>query len=682
MPPHLDRQAAFILAPAVLIALLFPLLYTRFLLENTMAPPRICECNITHPAQHRAPPDGPMVVEEPPGPQHAPPFDVVVVGAGLSGAVIAERFASVLGKRVLLVEKRDHIGGNCYDYEDPDTGILVNKYGAHLFHTNNEEVWNYVRKHGGDWCPWEHHVLGYVKPSSSSSPTNQYVPIPVNLDTVNLLFNTTLQTSEDMQQWLLQHQLIPAHGTIRNSEEMALSRVGRELYELIFKPYTEKQWNTNVASLGPEVTGRIPVRDNRDGRYFSDKYQALPCQGYTSFFRRLLFTNPLIEVHTSTDYFELGPALQARIPATAQVFYTGPIDQFFPAERRLQYRSLRFSRVVVYNQRGFSLPAPVVNYPGKEYPFTRVVEYKHMLSQRSSATVLFYEYPSDTGEPYYPVPTPENKDLYRRLLELTKTIPHVTFVGRLANYKYFNMDEAIANALSVFRAECCKPKADIHVVTSVFTENLDWMQTLCQGLPGLAVRWFVFNKNDDPNHAASAPPWTVHDGTPKQCTTLGWHQSSLPNVGREGHSWLTYLQAGVLARTNVFLQGNPEGSMNDIINAVLLQHTDRQERERVRPLTNPLCRPNDDFFFDMPFFHSELDALSSYLHTPLDSNDMCYFYRGQFIASEAALERARTQHTEFIGNVLMPALEGGNDPPMGHALERMWLMLLDWKNKT
>jgi UDP-galactopyranose mutase len=581
-------------------------------------------------------------------------FDVVVVGAGLSGAVIAEQYASMLGMRVLVVEKRDHIGGNCYDYEDPDTGIRVNKYGAHLFHTNSEEVWNYVHKFS-EWSKWEHRVLGYVN--------SKYIPIPVNIDTVNWLFNASLDTSSDMRVWLQQHQVLPDKN-ITNSEEMALSRVGRELYELIFKPYTEKQWNTTASSLGPEVTGRIPVRDNRDDRYFTDKYQALPAHGYTAFFENMLCRNPFIEVHTNTDYFNLPFALKARIASTAKIFYTGPIDQFFSAEKRLQYRSLKFSRIVTHNQKGYSLPAPVVNYPGTEFAFTRVVEYKHMLSQKSSSSVLFYEYPSDTGEPYYPVPTQENKALYNHLLNLTKAIPDVTFVGRLANYRYFNMDEAIANALSVFRSSVVP--ADVHVVVSVYKENIDWLKRVCDGLKGRTVRWFIFNKHDKD---VKLFPWTK-----PQCITLGWHVANLPNVGREGHSWLTYIQTGVFAPTNVFLQGNVEGSLLENIHAVL-EHSMLKEKPSIVPLSTVLCTPDNNQSLDMDFFHEELSALTSYLSVSL--NSVCYFYRGQFIASNTALERARTLHAEYIGNVLMPALENnGNNPPMGHAMERMWLTFL------
>lgn len=591
------------------------------------------------------------------------PFDVVVVGAGLSGAVIAERHASVLGQRVLVVEKRDHIGGNCYDFLDPDTGIRVNKYGAHLFHTNSEEVWNYIRKFG-QWTTWEHHVLAFVN--------SQYVPVPVNIDTVNKLFNLNLQSSTEMNEWLTAKQIVPENASApKNSEEMALSRVGRDLYDLIFKPYTEKQWNKSVFHLAPEVTGRIPVRDNWDNRYFSDKYQVLPLRGYTDFFHSMISMNPLIEIHTNTDYFELPSELQSRITPSTKIFYTGPIDKFFSSEQQLEYRSLKFTRIVKYNQSGYYLPAPVVNYPGHEFPFTRVVEYKHMLNQSSGASVLHYEFPSEDGDPYYPVPTVENKALYSRLVKMTQDIPQVQFVGRLANYKYFNMDEAISNALQVFRNKSFLHVADIHVVTSIFNEDLGWQETLCDLLAGKTVRWFVFDKGE--NRHLKRPQWSYTNQNIR-CNTLGWYHTQLLNVGREGHSWITYIQNGLFANTNIFIQGKPESAIPRIVD-ILLNHELNRILNRFTPMDFPvLCSARDDPYLDMPFFHNELVKIVDYLQTSIET--MCHSYRGEFIASRDAMEYARTKHTEFIGSVLMPGLESGNDPPIGHALERSWVTFL------
>jgi UDP-galactopyranose mutase len=226
--------------------------------------------------------------------------DVCVVGSGLSGSVIAERFANVLKKSVLVIEKRDHIGGNCYDYIDKETNIRVSKYGAHLFHTNSERVWEYIQKYS-DWTPYEHRVLGLVN--------GKHVPIPVNIDTVNKLFDLNIQTSEEMDKWLQNEQVHFDHDP-KNSEEMALSRVGQRLFKLIFEPYTFKQWAKYPHELGPEVTARIPVRNDHNDKYFpNDKYQVLPTSGYTNFFENMILNNPLIDVVTNTDYFRISKTI-------------------------------------------------------------------------------------------------------------------------------------------------------------------------------------------------------------------------------------------------------------------------------------------------------------------------------------------------------------------------------------
>lgn len=222
--------------------------------------------------------------------------DVCIIGSGLSGSVIAERYAQTLNKKVLIIEKRDHIGGNCYDYIDEETNIRVSKYGAHLFHTNSERVWEFIHKYS-DWTKYEHKVLGLVN--------GKHVPIPVNIDTVNKLFDQDIKSSEEMRIWLEKEQ-IQYDKEPKNSEEMALSRVGPRLYDLIFKPYTFKQWARYQDELGPEVTARIPVRDDYNDKYFpNDKYQVLPTNGYTSFFENMIMFNPLIDVLTSTDYFQV-----------------------------------------------------------------------------------------------------------------------------------------------------------------------------------------------------------------------------------------------------------------------------------------------------------------------------------------------------------------------------------------
>jgi len=361
-------------------------------------------------------------------------FDVCIVGAGLSGAVIAERYANVLNKTVYVMEKRNHIGGNCYDYIDKDTGIRVNKYGAHLFHTKYKRVWNYIQQFS-EWTPYEHKVLAYVD--------SKYVPVPVNIETVNILFGLNIKNSDEMDNWLVQEQ-VKFEIEPRNSEEMSLSRVGKRLYEKMFKPYTIKQWDKTPAQLGPEVMARIPVRNNNDPRYFTDEWQALPTKGYTAIFETM-FNNPNIKVETNVDYFNVRGSLKCK-----HTYFTGPIDAYFAhlGWPKLEYRSLDFHREVHETQ--FFQPNSVVNHPSPTVPYTRIVEYKHFLTQVSDNTVIFKEFSKDGGEPYYPVPNPENKALFQKYKKLAEKETSVTFVGRLANYKYFNMDQTILNALELF----------------------------------------------------------------------------------------------------------------------------------------------------------------------------------------------------------------------------------------
>ena len=363
----------------------------------------------------------------------------LIIGSGLSGAVLAERIAEERKERVVVLEKRDHIGGNCYDYADPETGIRISKYGAHLFHTNSERVWNYILKFSS-WTRWEHKVLSYVD--------NKIVSVPVNITTVNELCNEHIQTPDEMTAYMKRVQV--PHPSHQNSEEMALSRVGPTLYEKMFKPYTIKQWNKAPAELDASVLARIPIRYDFDTRYFSDKYQALPTHGYTKFIENML-KNPLIEVHTSTDFEEYRKTHP--LSEFKKIFYTGPIDEYFKSVAGpLEYRSIEFTQTVHKNMNYFQ-PNSVVNYPELEYPYTRIIEYKHFLNQQSPHTITVSEITTDKGEPYYPVPTEKNMELYKKYKELAEKEEkenNVYFVGRLANYKYFNMDQAIENALILF----------------------------------------------------------------------------------------------------------------------------------------------------------------------------------------------------------------------------------------
>jgi UDP-galactopyranose mutase len=368
-------------------------------------------------------------------------FDVIIAGCGLSGAVLAERFATQQNKKVLILEKRDHIGGNCYDEVDPETGILVSKYGAHLFHTNYEDVWEYINKFD-TWKRWEHKVIGLVD--------EKLVPIPVNITTVNMVCKENIQTEEEMNTWLSQNQV--KYETITNGEEMAKSRVGEVLYEKIFKDYTYKQWAKYPEELKPEVLARIPIRNNFDDRYFSDKYQALPSKGYTHFFQSLL-NHPNITIKTSVDFLEH----KDKFPESAIKIFTGPIDAYFSETgfEKLEYRSINFDKKVLKDTPYFQ-PSSVVNYPSKDEDFTRIVEYKHFLNQKSKDTVIVTEYTTDKGDPYYPVPNQKNQDLYEKykgLADKESEEKNIHFIGRLANYKYFNMDQAIKNVLDYYKSK-------------------------------------------------------------------------------------------------------------------------------------------------------------------------------------------------------------------------------------
>ncbi|MCR5862065.1 UDP-galactopyranose mutase [Flavobacterium sp. J372] len=360
--------------------------------------------------------------------------DIVIIGAGISGAVLAERYANA-GKKVLVIEKRNHIAGNCYDYTD-ENGILVSKYGAHLFHTNYEDVWQYVNSFS-EWYNWEHKVLAKVD--------GQLVPIPVNITTVNKLFGLAINTEEEMSAWLKNNS--PEIENPANGEEAALAKVGPVLYEKMFKHYTKKQWDKYPAELDASVLNRIPVRTNHDDRYFSDKYQALPKRGYTELFRNML-KHPNIEVMLNVDYFDISD----EIGGYEKLFYTGPIDRFFDfkhgLEDKLEYRSINFVSETL--DQPFFQENSVVNYPGEDVDFTRIIEYKHFGYQKSEKTTVVREYTTDEGEPYYPVPNTKNQEIYERYKAEADKLLDVYFVGRLANYKYFNMDQAFKNALDLF----------------------------------------------------------------------------------------------------------------------------------------------------------------------------------------------------------------------------------------
>jgi UDP-galactopyranose mutase len=361
-------------------------------------------------------------------------YDYLIVGAGFAGSVLAERLASQHDARVLLVDRRPHIGGNAYD-EPNEAGILYHKYGPHIFHTNSPQVVEYLSQFT-EWRPYEHRVRAFVR--------GQLVPIPINRTTLNLLFNPDLKSDEEAADYLASRA--EPVDKIRTSEDVVVNAVGQELYELFFRGYTRKQWGLDPSDLDKQVTSRIPTRTNTDDRYFSDTFQAMPLNGYTAMFEKML-DHPLIEKRLGTDFRDLE---DQAFELAEHVIYTGPIDEYFDFRfGKLPYRSLRFDHQTL-DQEQFQ-PVAVVNYPCEEIPFTRISEYKHLTGQQSPVTTVTYEYPSAEGDPYYPIPRPENQELFKRYEALADATDDVTFVGRLATYRYYNMDQIVGQALATFR---------------------------------------------------------------------------------------------------------------------------------------------------------------------------------------------------------------------------------------
>jgi UDP-galactopyranose mutase len=361
-------------------------------------------------------------------------YDYLIVGAGFAGSILAERLASQLGASVLLIDRRPHIGGNAYDEKNAD-GILYHKYGPHIFHTNSEQVVEYLSQFT-KWRPYEHRVLAEVR--------GQQVPIPINRTTLNKLFGLDLKTDDDAAAYLASRA--EPVDDIQTSEDVVINAVGRELYELFFRGYTRKQWGLDPSELDKQVTSRIPTRTNTDDRYFGDTFQAMPLDGYTAMFGRML-ANPLIDRSLGTDFCDLR---KDAAQLADHIIYTGPIDEYFDFRfGKLPYRSLRFDHQTL-EQEQFQ-PVAVVNYPSPDVPYTRISEYKHLTGQQAPRTTITYEYPSAEGDPYYPIPREENQLLFKRYEALADATEGVTFVGRLATYRYYNMDQIVGQALATFR---------------------------------------------------------------------------------------------------------------------------------------------------------------------------------------------------------------------------------------
>ncbi|HEY0571445.1 MAG TPA: UDP-galactopyranose mutase [Enterovirga sp.] len=357
-------------------------------------------------------------------------YDWLIVGAGFAGSVLAERLANERGDRVMVIDRRDHIAGNAYDRLDA-SGLLIHQYGPHIFHTNSRSVFDYLSRFTA-WRPYEHRVLGEVD--------GKRVPIPINLDTINTLYGLNL-TEEQLPGWFAERA--ETVDEIRTSEDVVVSKVGRELYEKFFRGYTRKQWGMDPSELDKSVTARVPTRTNRDDRYFTDEFQFMPKHGYTKMFEAML-ASPNIDVMLGTDYRDVKDEIPHR-----RLIFTGPVDEFFDFRfGQLPYRSLRFKHVTL--DQPWYQPVGTVNFPQTE-DYTRISEYKHMTGQEHPKTSITYEYPAAEGDPYYPIPRPENALLFKRYERLALTTPNVWFVGRLATYRYYNMDQVVGQALATFR---------------------------------------------------------------------------------------------------------------------------------------------------------------------------------------------------------------------------------------
>lgn len=361
-----------------------------------------------------------------------PHYDYLVVGAGFAGAVMAERLASDGGKRVLVIDRRPHIAGNAYDRLD-SAGILIHQYGPHIFHTNSADVFAYLSRFTG-WRRYEHRVLAEVD--------GQRVPIPINRTTLNQLYGLSLKSDAEAEAFL-ETQRAPV-ADVRTSEDVVVAAVGHDLYRKFFRGYTRKQWGHDPSELDKAVTARVPTRSNTDDRYFTDSYQFMPANGYTAMFERML-DHPLIDVRLGVEFEDVRDEV-----SYDRLVFTGTIDQYFGYRYgRLPYRSLRFQHETLDVPQHQQVA--VVNYPDEAVPYTRVTEYKHLTGQESPRTSITYEYPSATGDPYYPIPRAENQALYKRYEALALAEPDVIFVGRLATYRYYNMDQVVGQALATYR---------------------------------------------------------------------------------------------------------------------------------------------------------------------------------------------------------------------------------------
>ncbi|WP_181773126.1 UDP-galactopyranose mutase [Amycolatopsis pittospori] len=371
-------------------------------------------------------------------------YDLIVVGSGFFGLTVAERAAAELGKKVLVLERRHHLGGNAYSEAEPETGIEVHRYGAHLFHTSNKRVWEYVNRFT-EFTGYQHRVFAKVK--------EQVYSFPMNLGLINEFFGKS-HTPDEARELIAKQSSEFETANAQNLEEKAISLVGRPLYEAFIRGYTAKQWENDPKNLGADIITRLPVRYTFDNRYFNDTYEGLPVDGYTAWLEKMA-EHENIEVRLNVDYFDV----REHIPAGTPTVYTGPLDRYFGySEGRFTWRTVDFESEVV--ETGDFQGTSVVNYNDEEVPYTRIIEFRHFHPERkhypNDKTVVFREYSrfaGETDEPYYPINTPDNREkleAYRELAKKEAKERNVLFGGRLGTYKYLDMHMAIGSALSAF----------------------------------------------------------------------------------------------------------------------------------------------------------------------------------------------------------------------------------------
>ncbi|MGN6618273.1 MAG: UDP-galactopyranose mutase [Ilyomonas sp.] len=367
-------------------------------------------------------------------------YDYLIVGAGFAGSVLAERLASVANKKVLIIDKRNHIAGNAFDHYD-ENGVLVHKYGPHIFHTNSKDVFDYL-SHFTKWRPYEHRVLASVD--------GQLVPIPINLTTINTLYGLNLSADQVEDFFRSKAEKI---NRIVTSEDVVVSKVGKELYEKFFRGYTRKQWDLDPSELDASVTARVPTRTNKDDRYFTDTYQTMPLLGYTHMFENML-DHKNIHIMLNTGFNDVADVIPYR-----KLIYTGPIDSYFDyCYGKLPYRSIDFQFET--HEKEWFQKTGTINYPN-EQAYTRITEFKYLTGQNHPKTSIVYEFPKAEGDPYYPIPRPENAEIYKKYQLLASTVKNVHFTGRLGTYKYYNMDQVVAQSLTLFK-KLMQSQAEAH----------------------------------------------------------------------------------------------------------------------------------------------------------------------------------------------------------------------------